>query len=493
MHYGQYHEEIMKVIGREKEKVLLKQITSSKNAEFVAIYGRRRVGKTYLIQQCLSKKGVYLECTGLKDGNLHDQLTNFIKSFQEAFYPNLSLKTPKSWNAAFELLTREIKSLAQTKKIIIFLDEIPWLATKKSRLLQNLDYFWNTQWSKIPSLKLIVCGSAASWMLNKLINATGGLYNRLTKTILLEPFTLGETKQYLNNLGMSLTEKQVLDLYMVFGGIPYYLNHIHRSKSVAQNINDICFKKTGLLFSEFPRLFKSLFDAADVNLMIVKALAKYRYGISFKELIKKIGKTAGGRCSERLAELEAAGFVQRFLPYGRKRRDHYYKIADEYTMFYLKWISEVVDGKEIPKSSNYWIQISNTQAWQSWAGYAFEGICQKHADKIVSKLGLSSIGCFIGNWRCVTDPKSKDFGAQVDLLFDRQDDAITMCEIKYAAKLFSLDKTGAKKLINKLEVFQKQTKTRKQLFLVMLTTLGLKRNIWSEDLIDADIKLQDLF
>lgn len=345
----------------------------------------------------------------------------------------------------------------------------------------------------MPNLKLIVCGSAVSWMLNKLINAKGGLYNRLTKTILLEPFTLGETKKYLENKKVGLTAKQVLDIYMVLCGIPYYLNQINRSKSVAQNVNDICFKKDGLLFSEFPRLFKSLFDAADVNLMIVKTIAKCRYGISFKELIKKTGKTAGGRCSERLSELEAVGLIQRFLPYGRKRRDHYYRITDEYTMFYLKWIAEIVAGKEVPKSSNYWAQIINTQVWQSWAGYAFEGICQKHADKIANKLGILSIGCLIGNWRYITTPKSKDFGTQIDLLFDRQDDAITVCEIKYSSKLFSLDKTEAKKLAHKIDVFQKQTKTKKQLFLAMITTLGLKRNIWSEDLVNEDIDLQDLF
>lgn len=482
-----------KIIGRAKEISLLQQLQSSKKAEFIVIYGRRRIGKTFLVQQCLAKKGSYLECTGLKDGAMRDQLTNFIKNFQAVFYPNLPLATPKNWRSAFELLTQEIKQQPATEPFILFLDEIPWLATKKSKLLQNLDYFWNTEWSKLPNFKLIVCGSAASWMLNKLINAKGGLHNRLTKTMLLEPFTLVETKQYLAGNNIHLSEKQVLDVYMVFGGVPYYLNQLHRAKSVAQNINDICFRKDGLLFSEFPRLFKSLFDAADLNLTIVREIARYRYGISFKELMKKIGKTAGGRYSERLSELEAAGFIQKFLPYGRKRRDHYYRVIDEYTMFYLRWIDEIVNGKEVPKSSNYWMQITNMSVWQSWAGYAFEGVCQKHADNIIRKLGLETVGCLIGNWRYLPVHKTKEAGAQIDLLFDRQDGAISICEIKYSSKLFSLDKNYAKNLLNKIEVFQKQTKTKKQIFLVMVTTMGLKRNVWSEDLVHSVVELKDLF
>ena len=482
-----------KIIGRTKEIAILNQVQSSEKAELVALYGRRRVGKTFLIQQCLSNKGVYLECAGLKDGKMQDQLANFIKSFQVVFCPKYSLSVPTSWREAFELLTDEIRQTSKTKKIILFLDELPWLATKKSRLLQNLDYFWNTQWNKIPNFKLIVCGSAASWMLSKFINAKGGLYNRLTKIMLLEPFTLAETKLYLESKKIRLSEKQVLDIYMVFGGIPYYLDQINKSKSVAQNINDICFKKDGLLFSEFPRLFKSLFDAADINLMIVMAIAKYRYGVSLKELAKMLEKAVGGRFGERLAELEAAGLIKKFLPYGKKSRDHYYRITDEYILFYLKWIKKIVDGQEVPKSVNYWAHINNTPAWQSWAGYAFEGVCKKHADNIVRKLELDNAGCLIGNWKYLPTHKSKEGGAQIDLLFDRQDDAISICEIKYSSKIFSLDKNEAKNLLNKMEVFQKQTNTRKQLFLVIITTMGLKRNVWSEDLVQDAVELHDLF
>ena len=218
-----------KVIGREKEINTLNQIINSKKAEFIVIYGRRRVGKTHLIQQYCSSVDVYMECTGIKDGSIHDQLSNFIEGIQNTFYPGISLSVPKTWRDAFEILTKEIKKIHFSKKVIVFLDELPWLAKKRAKLLQHLDYYWNTQWKKLPNFKLIVCGSAASWMLEKLINAKGGLYNRVTRSILLHPFTLEESKEFLESNGVRLTEKQVLDLYLVTGGIPFYLMQIQKS------------------------------------------------------------------------------------------------------------------------------------------------------------------------------------------------------------------------------------------------------------------------
>ncbi|MBT4880406.1 MAG: ATP-binding protein [Alphaproteobacteria bacterium] len=482
----------MYLIGRKKEQTILEKMLSSKEAEFVAIYGRRRVGKTYLIQQCLSQKGVYLECTGTKDGNLKTQLLNFTQSFSTTFYPGIPISSPKSWREAFELLTQEIIK-HKNKKIILFFDELPWLATRKSKLLQNLDYFWNTQWSKLPQVKLIVCGSAASWMISHLINAKGGLHNRVTKTLLLEPFNLSETKMFLEKKKIKLSKKQVLDLYMVMGGIPYYLNHLDPTKSISQNINDMCFKKDGVLYGEFHRLFRSLFEAAELNLQIVKVIAQRHYGISFSELAQKVGKKVGGRLAERLDELAVAGFIQRFLPYGRKKRDHYYKVVDEYILFYFKWIADLIEGKELPKGTDYWTRISKSPAWYSWAGYSFENICYKHVDKIIHALGLENCGCFVSHWRYHGNYRKEEDGAQIDLLLDRDDDAITLCEIKYSSKPFIIDKSYAKNLMKKQEVFEKNIKTPKQIFLTMITVSGLKKNGWSEELVHHSVTLQDLF
>ncbi len=479
------------IVGREKEIKILDQVISSKKSEFVAIYGRRRVGKTYLVHQYLADKGVYFECTGIKDGAMREQLKNFILNFQTTFYPNLTLSTPKSWKEAFEMLTNKINEISKTKKMIIFLDELPWLSTRKSKFLQEIDYFWNTQWSRMQNVKLIVCGSAASWILDNLINAKGGLHNRITYQILVEPFSLSETKKFLEMMDIDLKPMQILDLYMIMGGIPFYLSKLQKNKSVAQNINDLCFTKEGLLHSEFLRLFKSLFDAYEINVRTIRAIAKFRYGVSYKDLVKTVGKKAGGRFTERLNELEAAGFIQKLLPYGKTKRDHYYRIKDEYTMFYLKWIESTV-GK-IPKGSNYWMTILKSPAWNSWVGCAFEIVCHKHENKIIEALHLNNIGCLVGSWKYIPPQGEKSQGAQIDLLFDRNDNAITLCEIKYSAKPYSIDKAYSKNLLNKKEVFKKGTETSKELFVCMITTMGIRKNTWSAEIVNEIVELGALF
>lgn len=482
----------MQLIGREKESKLLLKLINSNQAEFIAIYGRRRVGKTFLVQQLMPNEGVYLECTGLKDGKLADQLANFIDKFSNLFYLGITLEKPNSWKKAFELVTNEAKKIPE-KKFIFFIDELPWLASPKSKLLQNLDYYWNSEWSKLDNFKLIVCGSAASWMLDNLINAKGGLYNRITRSILLEPFNLANTKKYLNYKNIKLTDKQVLDLYMVIGGIPFYLNHLDHTKSISQNINELCFKKEGLLFNEFTRLFNSLFQAAELNLQIVKEIAKHRYGISSRELTAKLGKKAGGRFAKRLQELEAAGFIQSCLPYPKKKRNHYYRIIDEYSLFYLDWISEIAEGKSVPKNIDYWSLISKTPAWTSWADYSFENVCFKHVDKIIEALDLQGTACLVSNWRYIPSSGKNENGAQIDLLIDRADNAITLCEIKYSSQFFLIDKSEGKNIMNKLDVFQRQSQTKKQIFVALITTEGLKKNLWSDELIHHQVILKDLF
>ncbi len=482
------------IIGRHKEIKILEQVVASREAEFVALYGRRRVGKTYLVQQCLSKKEIYLECMGTKGGSLKKQLANFNKAFSQTFYPGLVLQAPNAWDQAFELLTLEMGKIARAKKIILFFDELPWLAVPKSRLIETIDYFWNAHWSKMPNLKLIVCGSAASWILNNLINAQGGLYNRITKIMLLEPFNLCETKEFLESRSIKISQKQTLDLYMIMGGIPYYLKQIERSKSIIQNINELCFKKDGLLYTEFERLFQSLFKQSQTNLQIVKEISKHPYGLSMSILLKKIKKTAGGTFNERLRELEACGFIQKILPHDRTKRDHLYKVIDEYTLFYLKWIDSLREGQLIPNNENYWQTIVRSPSWYSWSGIAFENVCIKHIHLIIKALGLHGMISRLSNWQFRAALGSKEeIGAQIDMLLERADGAITVCEMKYTTELFSIDKSYAKNLENKLECLQKAFAKDRQLFLAIVTVAGLKKNMWSEDLVHQTVILKDLF
>jgi AAA+ ATPase superfamily predicted ATPase len=481
------------IIGREKEIKLLNQVWSSKEAEFVAVYGRRRVGKTHLIREFFSDKAaIYFELSGEKDGSLASQLGNFIEVFSNVFFKGIPLQTPKSWKSAFALLTQELEKLPKSKKMVLFFDELPWLATKKSGMLQALDYYWNRYWSRYSNLKLIACGSAASWILEKLINAKGGLYNRLTKTILLKPYSLKGAREFLKARGIALTPKQTLDFYMVFGGIPHYLKQIEKGRSATQEINRICFQSDGLLYGEFDRLFASLFEHAEDNHAIITAIGSLRHGITREELIRKTRFSSGGTLNKRLAELESSGLIQSYIPYGHKKKEMYFRLVDEYCYFYLSWI-QPLKSKGIEGGKNYWQTKSKTASAISWSGYTFETICLKHIDQIKEALELQAVHCEFGSWRYISEKGSQAVGTQIDLLFDREDGVITIFEIKHSEHCFAVDKECARAIKNKLEVFEKHFPSRKQFFVVMIATMGIKPTIWSDGLIQSVITLEDLF
>lgn len=482
-----------KIIGRTVELQLLKEIEKSKEAEFVAVYGRRRVGKTFLIREFFSKKGIYLEATGTKDASLSKQIENFTSAISTTFFKGIPLKTPSNWEEVFSLLTKELQSLPKTKKITLFIDELPWLCTKRSRLIQALDYYWNAHWSKQTNLILIVCGSAASWMLENLIYAKGGLYNRLTKRLLLEPFNLKETKEFLESRSIKLNQKQVLDLYMSIGGIPFYLKEVKKGKSTAQIIDDLCFKKTGLLHTEFLNLFKALFDQSETNIKIIREIVKAGNMLSRDQIMHAIGKTSGGTLNKRLSELEASSFIQSFIPYEKKKRGRFYRITDEYTLFYVKWIEPLVKSGVYATNTSHWKKIYHTPSRLIWAGYAFESVCFKHLEQIIHALDLENISFKAGTWRFIPPKSSKKQGAQIDLLFDRDDNAITICEIKYSDSLFTIDKAYSKVLLKKMDVFEEQQQKSKEMFLAMITTKGVKPNVWTEDLVDLEVTLEDLY
>lgn len=479
------------LLARESEKQLLDRIWRSKHPEFLAIYGRLRVGKTFLVREYCQQKGIYIEVTGRKDGNLQTQLQSFIDGFAETFSPELPLQAPKNWHDAFNLLTKKIKTLPPSKKIWIFLDELPWLATKRSGLMQELDYFWNRHWSQLNNIRLIVCGSAAQWMLSKLVNAKGGLHNRLTHTLLLEPFNLNATQNFLLSQGLKYNHKQILQLYMVTGGVAHYLKQVKKGKSAAQNINMMCFNKNGFLFNEFEKLYASLFDNLDIKLKIIRALNKHPSGQSRNDLLKILKLPSSGFITNQLKELVSAGFIQRFIPHDKKNKDQHYRIIDEYTLFYLQWIEPAVQTQTLANIDDYWQRQINTPKYHTWTGYAFENVCYKHIRSIANKLDLNGFSYEVGTWQNTAKTPS-DQGVQIDLLFDRKDGVTTICEIKYSEKQFVIDKKTAGNLANKLIVYGK-AHPEKQLLLTLITASGLKKNFWSEDLVDNSIMLEDLF
>jgi len=482
------------IIGRESEKKELELAYNSKEAEFIAVYGRRRIGKTFLIKNFFQQKEcVYFQSTGIYKGTLKQQLARFTKELGDAFYGGASISAPDNWMAAFEALSKAIENIPRNKKVILFLDELPWMCTPKSSLLRALEYFWNRHWSSNAKIKLVVCGSAASWIIKKIIKNRGGLHNRTTKKIKLKPFSLHETRLYLKHQGYKIDKAGIVKLYMALGGVPFYLKQIKNDLSVDQNINELLFNADSILFTEFEEVFASLFDSAEPYMELVRLIATSRQGLARNAIgVKNEVTGKGGRLTSRLEDLENAGFITSYLPLGHKKLGAFYRVSDEYCHFYLKWVDPVKDSAKLDSRLAYWQSKINSPEYNAWSGYAFENLCYKHLAQIRVGLGIDS-GSLPSPWRYVPKSGSEERGAQIDLLFDRRDDAITICEIKYSDSEFVISKSYAENLKQKLDVFKQQTRTKKQLFLNMVSANGLKKNTYSEELISRTIDLENLF
>lgn len=485
----------MSILCRDVEEKILYTLFKSNKPEFLALYGRRRVGKTYLIRRYFNGKScIFFNATGKKDGSFKEQIAHFVQSIGDAFYSGMKPEVPQNWDGVFNLLTQAINNASLKTKIILFIDELPWLATRRSGLLGTIDYYWNHYWSMDNRIKLIVCGSSASWIIDNIINNKGGLHNRVTQTLCLEPFNLASTKKFLKSNGVKLNNKQITEIYMVTGGVPYYLSQVETNKSSTQAIEKLVFKPQALLLNEFNNLFRSLFDAYEPVVEMIEAIARHRDGIGQEKLFNSLKKSSKGETAlKRLKALEDAGFIISFIPHMHKEKGVFYKVIDEYTLFYLHWIRPLKKTK-LAKAleEGYWQQMRQTPKWASWAGKTFEAICYKHLKEIrrALELPLTSVP---NAWRYSPKKLSAEEGTQIDLLFDRPDSCINICEIKYTDKPFQIDKAYAANLIKKVRVFKRQTKTDKHIFISIISASGLKNTVYSEDLISGVITLEDLF
>jgi AAA+ ATPase superfamily predicted ATPase len=473
-----------KLIGREREKKKLQEAMDSGAPELIALFGRRRVGKTFLIRQYLSKH-LSFEFVGTRDAKLEEQLGNFHKTLGTAAGNDKLYQKPATWADAFDLLSHFLTPKLAAGRSVVFLDEFPWLSTHKSGFMPAFDHWWNSWGTKQANLVVVICGSAASWMIQNVVNNKGGLHNRITRKLRLLPFNLKETEEFLQARLVNLDRYQILQLYMVMGGIPHYLKEIHKGESSTQAIDRVCFTKDGLLQSEFKNLYHSLFDDATRHLAVVRALAINNSGLSRGEIIIKAGLTSGGTITGLLEELIESGFVTAWQPYHKKSRDTLYKLADEFTHFYLKFMES-----NRASGTGVWQSFSTGQSWKSWSGVAFERVCLKHIPQIKKALGIAAVHTEESAWR--HNPK-KGKGAQIDLLLDRKDFVINICEMKYSESEFMIDKAYADELENKKDVFKQETGTRKSLFLTLVTTFGVKSNDYFNRLIQNSITMDVLF
>jgi uncharacterized protein len=474
------------IIGREKEKAIFDKLLQSNQAEFLVVYGRRRVGKTFAIRQYFQSNFV-MEFSGSNQDETAIQLYNFHNEFKRYAPDKASRSKPKNWAEAFANLTDYLYSIEdKSKKMVVFIDELPWLDTPKSGLVAALDYFWNQHGSKMNHLLLIVCGSAASWIQKNLLHAKGGLYNRITKRIFLQPFTLHEVEKFCLSKNLKFTRYQLLQLYMVMGGIPFYLKELEQGKSVSQLIDQICFKTGGLLSDEFKSLYHSLFTKAENHIKMVETLATCPYGVSRKDLVEKTGVPDGGTFSRTIENLIDCGFVLEITPFGKKAKDKVYRIIDLYSIFYLKFIKGNVTNR-----NHTWESLASYANYESWAGYAFENVGLLHQEQIHKKLGISGVYTEVSSWRYRGDLETE--GTQIDLVIDRKDGIIHLCEAKFSSKDFLMSKEYTAKLRKRRAIFEYATKTKKAIVSTLLTVYPAIENGYYLEEIHSEINAEDLF
>ena len=473
-----------KLIGRIQEEQVLLDALASNEAELVSVIGRRRVGKTFLITSAYQNH-ITFEITGIQRGSLKKQLRNFRDVLVELNNTGQFLEPPVDWLAAFGALKMYLKQQKNNEKKVLFFDELPWLATPKSGFLEAFGYFWNS-WASRQNLVIVICGSAASWMIRKVVRDKGSLHNRITKRINLKPFTLAETEKFLRSRNIRFDHYTILQLYMVMGGIPHYLKEIKQGKSGAQNIDEICFSETGLLKEEFPNLYEALFKNADRHIDIIQSLLTKNQGMTRNEIVQYSKLSSGRILTQTLEELIQSGFINIYYPFGKKTKEKLYRLTDEYSLFYLLFMEE-----KINETKGIWKHFSQTQAYKTWSGYAFESICLKHLPQIKRALGVSGVYTLASTF--YKKGTEDEPGVQIDLVLDRNDHVVNLFEIKFYNDTFSINKATAQKLRHKMSVFRNITQTKKQLFWTIMTTFGLKHNQHSLDLIDSAFGMDILF
>lgn len=476
-----------RIIGRKAEQAELLRIFNRHQAQLVAVYGRRRVGKTYLVRELLKEHFVFYH-TGispleLEGRNLLDaQLTAFASTLAYSGAP-VSGK-PKDWTEAFQWLRDFLADQNPEKRLVVFIDEMPWMDTPRSGFISAFEHFWNGWGAGQDNLMMIVCGSATSWIEDHLINGYGGLYDRTSAEIRLSPFTLNETEQMLQSQDVTLSRYDILQAYMAVGGIPYYLSYFQPGKSLAQNLDNLFFERKAKLQNEFDRLFNSIFSTPERFKAIVRLLAKRHTGYSRDEISKLTGIPSGKDLSKALRTLEASDFIIRYKPFENDRKHLVYRLTDHFCLFYLRF----VDGTSRP--ADYWQVNENASAINSWRGIAFEEICLSHLSQLKRALGISGVRVEASPWTLRgTEERA---GMQIDLILERGDRVVNLCEMKFSVSEFEVDKAYEMKLRNRLQTIQKMISRRQSVQMTLVTTFGLRHGVHS-GIFQQTVVADDLF
>jgi AAA+ ATPase superfamily predicted ATPase len=468
------------VIGRKFEKQRLDLLYNSGKSEFVAVYGRRRIGKTYLLREYFSDRMAFHH-TGLAESGQQEQLINFQYSLKRFFENLVPDDVPQTWLEALHRLQSALEKLPKGKKVV-FIDELPWMDTPRSGFLPAFEHFWNAWASARTDILLVGCGSVASWMMGKIVRSKGGFHNRITERIHLKAFSLSECEELCGSLGLVFNRHQMMELYMILGGTPYYWSLLAKGKSAAQCVDDLFFNANALLKDEFKNLYASLFRFADNHQLVVEALSKKAVGLTRDELVKATNIPNGGGLTKVLEELESGDFIRRYSPFGRKQRESLYQLMDFFTLFYFRFAKNRKVGTE-----QYWLNQIDLPNHRIWSGYAFELLCLQHVEQIKHALGVSGVHTEVASWR-----SKGDQAAQIDLVLDRRDSVVNICEMKFAQAPFVIDKKYDLELRTKMDHFRTATKTRKAVHLTFVSPFGLKDNAYS-GLAQQSLNAESLF
>lgn len=470
------------IIGREEEIRRLKRCYESKESQLVILYGRRRVGKSFLVNQTFDEKFDF-KLVGDYKLDKEAQLLNFHEELKRK--SKIEFPVPKDWREAFWQLRDYLDSFKDDKKHVVFFDEMPWLDNHKSGFLPAFEYFWNSFGAAKNNLMLIVCGSATSWLVENIDQNKGGLFNRQNCRIYLEPFTLSETEKFLESRNINWSRYDICECYMIIGGIPYYLDLLDGELTYSANIDNLFFKKHALLWDEFGHLYNTLFTNSENYIKVIEAIAEKRIGLTRTEIVEKSKLSDNTKLTTILKNLEDSGFIRMYSFYGKKKQGTVYQLSDYYTMFYLKFVKGNSFGDD-----EFWSHSLTSPARRAWAGYTFEQLCKDHIKQIKNKIGISGVLSSQSSW--FTQADEVHDGAQIDLLIDRNDRVISVCEMKFSEKPFVIDKKYDMELRNKLGTFRFVTQTKKAVQLVMVTTYGVKQNMYS-GLIQKQVTIDDFF
>lgn len=472
------------LIGRKKEQLALRNLLEEEEPQFCAVYGRRRVGKTYLIRETFNYQFAF-QHTGYANAPMAKQLSGFRDSLQAA--SGRRFKVPRTWFEAFHLLGEVLDGMKGRKKVV-FLDELSWMDTPKSNFVTALEHFWNG-WAtarREKDIVLIVCGSSTSWITRKIFRNRGGLHNRLTERIHLAPFNLGECERYAEVGGLCMSRKEIAEAYMIMGGVPFYWSLLERQYSLAQNVDRLFFGKEGKLCNEFVDLYASLFEHVEPYLAIVEALGEKKIGMTRLELEAALGKKSSGTLTKRLEELEMSGFVRSYACLGKRERYTLYQLIDPFTLFYFSFMKE-----RQKTDKHFWSHKLDSHTHSAWAGLAFERLCLWHVPQIKQALGIAGVASQAYSW--TYRPKNEEEeGVQIDLLIDRRDQVINLCEMKFYDKEYLMTEKEEESVRRRRNAFMDVTKTRKAVHCTLVTTYGLRRNAYA-NVFQQVLTLDDLF